>query len=48
MLKDGRMVCDACEKPITRYTEVPPDGWPSLHNLCSPCFDALRARSLPR
>lgn len=47
MLKDGTMVCDACHKPITRVTTAPPEGWPTMHNLCSGCFQELWSRSIP-
>ncbi len=40
MIRDGNMVCDACEAVITRVTELPADGWPKLHSLCSACFEA--------
>ncbi|HTT72594.1 MAG TPA: hypothetical protein VMG99_00370 [Thermoplasmata archaeon] len=46
-LRDGAMVCDSCQKVITRITTVPDEGWPRMHNLCSACFDALRATSIP-
>jgi len=48
MIQDGRLVCDACRKPITRITDVPAEGWPQLRNLCSACFDDLRKRAVPR
>ena len=48
MFKDGQVVCDACNKPITRVTEAPAEGWPDLHSLCSACFDQLKGTSLPR
>ncbi len=48
MLKDAQLVCDACRSVITRVTEVPDEGWPQLHNLCSKCYAELRQRALPR
>ena len=37
------MVCDKCGTVITRVTEVPSDGWPKLHSLCSTCYAAAVA-----
>jgi predicted amidophosphoribosyltransferase len=48
MIKDGQLVCDNCQKPITRITDVPAEGWEKMHNLCSDCFAALRAKSVQR
>jgi hypothetical protein len=48
MIKDGQLVCDSCQKPITRITDVPAEGWDRMHNLCSDCFTALRAKSIRR
>lgn len=48
MLQNGRIICDACQAVITRVTEVPPDGWPQLHNLCSACYAELKKKSIPR
>jgi len=48
MIQDGRLVCDVCHKPITRITDVPPEGWPQLRSLCSACFGDLRKRAVPR
>ena len=48
MIQDGQLVCDNCQKPITRITDVPAEGWERMHNLCSDCFAALRLKSLPR
>jgi hypothetical protein len=48
MIRDGQLVCDACQKAISRITEVPAEGWERMHNLCSTCFAALWAKSLPR
>ncbi|HTT15116.1 MAG TPA: hypothetical protein VMG81_04985 [Thermoplasmata archaeon] len=46
-LKDGAMVCDGCQKVITRLTVVPDEGWPRMHNLCSSCFADLWKSSIP-
>jgi len=48
MLKEGRLVCDRCQTPITRVTDVPADGWPTMHNLCSACFAKVRNAAVPR
>jgi hypothetical protein len=48
MLRDGTLVCDGCQKTISRITHAPPDGWPALRNLCSTCFAELRKQSIPR
>ncbi len=48
MIREGPMVCDACQKPITRVTEVPTEGWPKMHNLCSTCFAGLKTQAIPR
>jgi hypothetical protein len=48
MIRDGRLMCDVCQKPISRITDVPPEGWPQMHNLCGTCFDDLRKRAVPR
>jgi hypothetical protein len=48
MIKDGQLVCDNCQKPITRITDVPAEGWERMHNLCSACFTALWAKSIQR
>ncbi len=48
MLKDDAMICDGCQKKITRVTSAPPEGWPHMHNLCSSCFVELGKRSIPR
>jgi hypothetical protein len=47
MIRDGRIVCDGCQKTITKITQVP-EGWPQLHNLCSTCFDAVWKTALQR
>jgi len=38
MLRDQEMVCDRCQKVITRVTNAPAEGWKQMHNLCSDCF----------
>jgi hypothetical protein len=38
MMKESTMVCDKCQAVITRVTNLPPEGWPKLHCLCSACF----------
>ena len=48
MLRDSQMVCDVCQKNITRVAEVPPEGWPKMHNLCSACFADLKKQAVPR
>lgn len=42
------MVCDGCQKVITRVTEIPTEGWPTMHNLCSACFSDLKKQAIPR
>lgn len=48
MIRDGQMVCDICQKPISRITDVPAEGWPQMHNTCSACFVQLRTQAIPR
>ncbi len=48
MFQDGKIVCDSCKSPITRVTEVPADGWPQLHSLCSNCFADLQRKAIAR
>ncbi len=48
MLKDGQLVCDSCQKVISRITDTPAEGWEKMHNLCSACFTALEAQSVAR
>jgi len=48
MIRDGQLVCDACQKNISRVTEVPAEGWPKMHNLCSSCFADLKKQAIPR
>jgi hypothetical protein len=48
MLRDGTIVCDGCQQPITKITQAPQEGWPQMHNLCSACFDSLWKTALQR
>jgi hypothetical protein len=48
MLRDGQLLCDSCQKVISRGPEAPPTGWESMHNLCSDCFRALEKESVSR
>ncbi|MGD0249874.1 MAG: prepilin peptidase [Thermoplasmata archaeon] len=48
VIREGRIVCDSCTSVITRMTEVPAEGWPQLHNLCSACFAKIRAQAVAR
>jgi len=48
MIRDGQMVCDGCQTPITRVTEIPAEGWPKMHNLRSTCFAGLKIQAVPR
>jgi len=48
MIRDGTMVCDVCQKSITRITDIPAVGWPKMHNLCSACFASLKTQAIPR
>jgi len=48
MMRDLQMVCDACQKVISRVTDVPAEGWPQMHNLCSACFALLKTQAVPR
>jgi hypothetical protein len=48
MLKDGQLFCDNCQKPISKVTDAPAEGWPTMHNLCSDCFAQLRNQAVPR
>lgn len=48
MIREGKLVCDACRSDISRVTAVPPEGWPTLHCLCSSCFAALWKQSIVR
>lgn len=48
-LRDQQLICDQCQKVITRITTAPGEGWAaSMHNLCSECFQALWATSISR
>ncbi|MGI0129715.1 MAG: hypothetical protein ACREDE_05955 [Thermoplasmata archaeon] len=48
MIRDGQLVCDACQKVISRITDVPAEGWEKMHNLCSGCFLELGKTSVSR
>jgi hypothetical protein len=48
MIEDGKMVCDNCRTVITRIANVPAEGWPTMHNLCSNCFRELGKQSVAR
>ncbi len=48
MLKDGQLICDRCQKPISRITGAPAEGWERMHNLCSACFLEVWKESVPR
>jgi hypothetical protein len=45
MIKDGVLICDSCGATITRVTNVPAEGWPNLHQLCSACFAKLSEKT---
>ncbi len=46
MIRDGQLICDQCGKVISRITQVPPEGWERMHNLCSACFTELEKKSV--
>ena len=48
MIRDGQLVCDGCQKVISRITDSPAGGWEKMHNLCSECFVALEKKSISR
>jgi hypothetical protein len=48
MIRDGQLVCDSCQKPITKITQVPAEGWERMHNLCSACFATVRQKAVKR
>jgi hypothetical protein len=48
MIQDGKVVCDSCHVVISRVSNVPPEGWPKMHNLCSSCFRELGKASVAR
>ncbi len=48
MIRDGQLVCDRCQKVITRITNVPAEGWDRMHNVCSECFLAVWQKSPAR
>jgi hypothetical protein len=47
VIQDGQLVCDGCQKPITRITSAADPDWARMHNLCSACFLDLWKRSIP-
>jgi hypothetical protein len=47
MIRDGQIVCDNCQKPITKTTAVLEGGGARMHNVCSACFVELKVRSIP-
>lgn len=48
MLKDGQIICDGCQTPITRVTDTPAEGWPQMHNLCPACYEQAKKAAMPR
>jgi len=48
VIRDGTIHCDRCQVAITKITQVPAEGWPQMHNLCSACFEALWKQGLQR
>jgi len=48
VIKDQHLVCDSCQKTITRLTTVPEEGWAQMHNLCSDCFRTLGQQAIAR
>ena len=48
MIRESQMVCDLCQKSISRITEIPAEGWPRMHNLCSACFAEQKKQAVPR
>lgn len=48
MIENGKLVCDNCRTEITRIEKLPPEGWPTMHNLCSSCFRELGKKAVAR
>ena len=48
MILNGQLVCDRCQKEITRLATEPQPDWAPMHNLCSACFAAVKATSVRR
>jgi predicted amidophosphoribosyltransferase len=48
MLKDGQIICDSCQKVISRITQAPAEGWEQMHNLCSACYLELEKKAVSR
>jgi NMD protein affecting ribosome stability and mRNA decay len=44
-MQEDKMVCDQCGTVITRVENLPAEGWPHLHSLCSNCFAELGKKS---
>jgi hypothetical protein len=47
MIRDGQIICDTCQKPISRTTSVLEGDGARMHNVCSECFAILKQRSIP-
>ncbi|MCI4364810.1 MAG: hypothetical protein L3K10_01920 [Thermoplasmata archaeon] len=47
MIRDGQIICDSCQKPISRTTAELESGGTKMHNVCSDCFSTLKKRSIP-
>jgi methionyl-tRNA formyltransferase len=37
-MKADVMVCDYCGATITHVLNLPAEGWPNLHAICTACF----------
>jgi len=48
MIRDGQLVCDACQQTITRISTPSEEGWEHMHNLCSACFAAESQKAVAR
>ncbi len=48
MLQNDQLICDSCQKLITHITAAPSEGWERMHNLCSSCYAALKAKAVAR
>ncbi len=42
MIKEGVLFCDTCGTKISRVVDLPAEGWPKLHAICSACFAKLK------
>jgi hypothetical protein len=47
MIRDGQIICDNCQTPITRTTAVLEGDGAKMHNVCSACFTELKKQSIP-